>query len=294
MKTSSLLRIVAATAITALVVGCTTETTSEDTVASPAAASQDAAVPPEVIVALEAAARSEPFDDDIHPETAKTGKAMSAVQRAFDVKRYALSIRVMPETRSIEGSVDVTFEALDSLESIELDLDPDLDIHGASLDDLPLVVHREEDSFTVALPERLDAGARSTVSISYGGKPHVALAPPWHGGFVWSEVDGTPWFATAVQTEGCDLWWPCKDTYADKPDEGVDVAVSAPRGVKVASVGVLAGTEEGDDGFDTWRWTSRHPYAGYAIAINGGPFLKKYGKSQKRKPQNIMISILKN
>jgi aminopeptidase N len=68
------------------------------------------------------------------------------------------------------------------------------------------------------------------------------------------------------------LWWPCKDTHADKPDEGVDIAISAPRGVSVASIGMLAGVDQGDDGFDTWRWKSRHPYAGYAIAINGGPY----------------------
>ena len=250
----------------ALLTGCTPDDASE------ISQSQDAAVPADVIAALEAAARGEPFEDDIHPETARTGKPMSPIERAFDVKRYVLSIRVMPAARQIEGTVDVLFEALEPLESIELDLDPKLDIHGATLGGTLLDVTRNEDSFTVALPERLDTGARATVSISYGGNPHIALAPPWYGGFVWSEVDGTPWFATAVQTEGCDLWWPCKDTYADKPDEGVEVVVSAPRGVKVASVGLLSAVEEGEDGFDTWHWTSRHPYAGYAIAINGGPY----------------------
>lgn len=252
-------RIVSSAFFTAILVACT-------------AGIQDEAPAPAVIVALEAAARGEPFRDDVHPESAKTGKAMSPVQSAFDVKHYALSIRVMPETQSIEGTVDVLFEALEPLDAIELDLDPDLDIHGVTLAEVALSVTRDEDSFTVALPARLDAGARSTVSVSYGGKPHVALAPPWHGGFVWSDVEGTPWFATAVQGEGCDLWWPCKDTFADKPDEGVELAISAPRGVTVASVGVLADVEEGDDGFDTWHWTSRHPYAGYAIAINGGPY----------------------
>ncbi len=263
MMTIQLQRIAVSAALITIVIGCTPE---------PKTVAQDMAAPSQVIVALEAAARGEPFAGDVHPETVKTGKPMSPLQRAFDVQHYALSIRVMPATRSIEGTVDVMFEALEPLAAIELDLDPGLDIHGATLDDVALVVSRDEDSFTVALPARLNVGDRATVSISYGGKPHVALAPPWHGGFVWSEVEGTPWFATAVQTEGCDLWWPCKDTFADKPDEGVEVAISAPRGVTVVSVGVLAGFEEGDDGFDTWRWTSRHPYAGYAIAINGGPY----------------------
>jgi len=227
---------------------------------------------PVVLRALEAAARGEAFEGDLHPGTAKTGKALSAVQQAFDVRHYALSVRIKPKLRSIEGKLDVTFRAIESLSSIELDLDPDLVVHGASVAGVAGTIERHGDSFTVSLPAPVNAGDTAAVTVSYGGQPHVALAPPWHGGFVWSEVDGTPWFATAVQTEGCDLWWPCKDSYADKPEEGVEVAVTAPHGVKVASVGMLAGVEKGEDGFDTWRWISRHPYTGYAIAINGGPY----------------------
>lgn len=255
-----------------LLTGCAPDDASENSQLQDPSVRTDTTVPADVIAALEAAARGEPFEDDIHSGTARTGKPMSPIGRAFDVRRYVLSIKVMPATRQIEGTVDVVFDALETLDSIELDLDPKLAIHGATLGGTSLELTRDEDSFTVALPERLEAGGRATVSISYGGKPHIALAPPWYGGFVWSEVDGTPWFATAVKTEGCDLWWPCKDTYADKPDEGVEVIVSAPRGVKVASVGLLSALEEGDDGFDTWHWKSRHPYAGYAIAINGGPY----------------------
>jgi len=259
----------------AALTGCSGENTPQSSARTdaPVAEEVDQSAPPSpVIAALEAAARGEAFPDDLHPRTARTGGAPSPTQSGFDVRHYGLSLRVMPDTRSIEGTVEVAFEALDAIDAIELDLDPDLEIRGASRDGTALDVSRDEDTFTVALGQTLAAGERATVAVDYGGKPHVALAPPWHGGFVWSEVNGTPWFATAVQTEGCDLWWPCKDTYADKPDEGVDVAITAPRGVTVASVGVLEAMEEGDDGFDTWRWTSRHPYTGYAIAINGGPY----------------------
>lgn len=203
-------------------------------------------LPPTVVAALEAAARGEAYGDDLNPGTAKTGKALTPVQQAFDVRHYGLSVRVMPETRSIEGRLEVTFQAVEPLSAIELDLDPDLTVHGADVAGVDAPVERDGDSFTVTLPAPVDAGGTATVTINYGGEPHIAMAPPWHGGFVWSEVDGTPWFATAVQTEGCDLWWPCKDTYADKPDDGVEVAITAPRGVKMASVGTLAGMEEGD------------------------------------------------
>jgi len=274
MNNPSLQQVTSICVLLAILSGCSSGTDSGEspTVTSANTTAQEGAGPSDVIVALEAAARGESFKDDIHPETVKTGRAMSAVQQAFDVRHYGLSIRVTPETRTIEGVVTISFRALETLSAVELDLDPDLDIHSAMQEGVSLTVTRDEDSFTVELPTALAAGETAAVSVSYGGKPHIALAPPWHGGFVWSEVDGTPWFATAVQTEGCDLWWPCKDTYADKPDDGVEVAITAPRGVKVASVGVLDGVEEGADGFDTWRWVSRHPYAGYAIAINGGPY----------------------
>lgn len=260
------------TMVVAGIAGCGADTSTPDVppVATEAVDSGD--LDPNVLAALEAAVRNEPFADDLHPVTKRTGRTMSMLQRAFDVRHYVLDLRVMPATRSIEGRVDITFDALETLDAIELDLDPDLDIRSAQRGNVTLEVTRDENAFVVALPATAAAGSRTTVSIVYGGQPHIALAPPWHGGFVWSEVDGTPWFATAVQGEGCDLWWPCKDTFADKPDDGVVVSISAPRGVKVASVGTLEGVTEGDDGFDTWRWTSRHPYAGYAIAINGGPF----------------------
>ncbi|MFK8041059.1 M1 family metallopeptidase [Congregibacter sp.] len=232
----------------------------------------NAMAPASVIAALEAAARGEAHPDDLHRDTVKSGKAMTPMQAAFDVQHYALTLKVMPESRSIEGSVAVRFDALESLDTVQLDLDPRLVIEGVTMGETPLKVRREEGSFMVSLPATLAAGDSATITVAYGGKPHVALAPPWFGGFVWSEVDGTPWFATAVQGDGCDLWWPCKDNFADKPDEGIDLAISAPKGVKVASVGVLRSVDEGDDGFDTWHWSSRHPYSGYAVAINGGPF----------------------
>ncbi|MDP5071449.1 MAG: metallopeptidase, partial [Congregibacter sp.] len=170
--------------------------------------------PANVIAALEAAARGEAHPDDMHPDTARSGKAMTPMQAAFDVQHYALTLKVIPASRSIEGSVDVSFKALAALNAVELDLDPKLTILAATLGDTALGVKRDGGSFVVTLPTRLAAGDSATVSITYAGKPHVAMAPPWFGGFVWSEVNGTPWFATAVQGDGCDLWWPCKDNFA--------------------------------------------------------------------------------
>jgi len=237
-----------------------------------AADDPEPAVPADVLAALTAAARGEPFSDDLHPDTARTGRPPSAIQRRFDVRHYQLDLRIVPDLRQIEGTVAVRVRALADIDRIELDLDQRLQVEQATVADARATLERSISSVVIRLPEPLVAGEVATVRVRYRGHPHIALAPPWHGGFVWSEVDGVPWFATAVQTEGCDLWWPCKDTYADKPEEGVAVSVTAPRGVTIASVGILEGVDRGRDGFDTWHWVSRHPYTGYAVAINGGPY----------------------
>ena len=123
MMTILLQRIAVYATLAAVMAGCIAEKTPENTSVPAASASQGTEPSVQVIEALEAAARGESFEGDLHPETKKTGKPMSPIQVAFDVKRYALSVRVMPATRTIEGTVDVTFEALESLDTIELDLD---------------------------------------------------------------------------------------------------------------------------------------------------------------------------
>ncbi|GAB5413529.1 MAG: M1 family metallopeptidase [Congregibacter sp.] len=225
-----------------------------------------------VLAALEAAARGEPYPDDLDAQTALSGRPMTEIQSAFDVRYYHLNLKVLPASQRIEGELTMRFVALSDLEAVELDLDPRLQINEVSANNAALSVDRRGGSFIVSLPAPLEAGETGSVTVVYAGQPHVAMAPPWHGGFVWSQVDGTPWFATAVQGDGCDLWWPCKDNFADKPDEGLHLAISAPKGISIASIGKLDRVEEGDDGFDTWQWTSRHPYSGYAVAINGGPY----------------------
>ena len=152
----------------------------------------DGEVSSDVLAALKAAAEGRSFEDDLDAATMKTGGPLSSMQRAFDVRRYDLSVRVMPATRTIEGQVAVTFAALEDLGAIELNLDPRLAVTGATLDGAALETARDGNRAVINLPERLETGARATVVVSFGGKPHIALAPPWHGGLVWSEVDGTP------------------------------------------------------------------------------------------------------
>jgi aminopeptidase N len=248
------------------------EAPSAETAIEAEAAAKETDLDPDVVAAIEAFVRDQPFKDDLDEGTARTGRPLPPLQANYDVRRYHLDLRIIPESYRIEGSVSVEFTAIEDLQAIELDLDPDLGIDRVSDGSRDLAVTRDGDRFRMDLASAISAGESGRVIVEYSGKPHVALVPPWEGGFVWSEVDGKPWFATAVQTEGCDLWWPCKDSFADKPDDGIAVSITAPDTISVASIGSLVRVDDPEPGWRTWHWESRHPYTGYAVAINGGPF----------------------
>ncbi len=108
------------------------------------------------------------------------------------------------------------------------------------------------------------------VRIDYDGAPHVAANAPWDGGFVWAETeDGQPWIATAVQGEGCDLFWPCLD-HSSKRIDTLDLLVTVPNGLVVAGNGRLVGTSETAN-HTTFHWRARDP-SNYGVTLQIGPY----------------------
>ncbi len=206
-------------------------------------------------------------------QTLNTGGTMPAEQAALHFDHADLHFSVDTANQSIDASATLSFTAESAIDVLLLDLDRNLSISGIELDghSLPAKAWSNPDGrLRITLPATLDAGGKLQATIRYGGEPHVAKHAPWDGGFVWSHTaDGQPWVASAVQGEGCDLFWPCIDQPQGEPDL-VDTFVTVPRALAAPGNGVLIGvTDEGDK--RTWHWRTKHPDT-YAIAINVGPF----------------------
>jgi aminopeptidase N len=206
-------------------------------------------------------------------QTLNSGGVMPAEQARVHFDHAELHFTVDPAGQSIDASATLSFTAKSATDVLLLDLDRNLPISGIALDDQPLAASRwsnPDGRLRIALPAPLASGGKVRVTIRYGGKPHVAKKAPWDGGFVWSHTaDGQPWVASAVEGEGCDLFWPCIDHPQGEPDL-VDTYVTVPKTLAAPGNGVLIGiTEEGDR--HTYHWRAKHPDT-YAIAINVGPF----------------------
>ncbi len=212
--------------------------------------------------------------------TLDSGHPRTPEQLAMQINHADLQIRVMPDTRTIAATATHEVLATEPLERLVFELDRNLSISEIRIDQQPLppsAWSNPDGRLTITLPAPAPADSVITVGVDYAGAPHVARNAPWDGGFVWGKApDGQPWIATAVQGEGCDLFWPCIDHPRGEP-RVMTLAITAPPGLSAPSNGRLLGIETGPDGWTTWSWRAAFPDP-YGIALNIGPYVELAGE----------------
>jgi len=218
------------------------------------------------------------------PFTLETDQPRTAEQLAMQFDKADLSIKVMPETKTIDAVAVLDFTATAPLAAVVVELDTLLTVSSVQVDGRELPTDgwsNPEGRMTIPLAEPLAAGGTVSVRIAYAGAPRVAPRAPWDGGFVWATTaDGKPWIATAVQGEGCDLFWPCIDHPLAEPAR-VDLHITVPSDLSSPSNGRFLGTVDHGDGWTTWNWSAAHPNT-YAIALNIGPYEERTVQYQSR------------
>lgn len=206
-----------------------------------------------------------------------TGGPLMPEQAAYDVGFYDLNLDVDPATQTIEGSLTVHARIVHPTESLVLHLDSLLAVRMVELEngggDVVQAAFMHTDGLLrINLTTTRQPGTNVVAKIFYGGPPRVAPRAPWVGGFVWARTpDGSPWIATAVQGEGADVWWPCKDHPSDEPDS-MAISITVPQPLVVASNGRLRSVAEHEDGRRTYHWFVSTPINNYGVAINIAPY----------------------
>ncbi|MFJ6023222.1 M1 family metallopeptidase [Brevundimonas sp. NPDC092305] len=218
-------------------------------------------------LAQEAARESTPF-------TLQTDQPRTAEQLAMRFDRADLSIKVIPDDKAIDAVAVLDFTATAPINRLAVELDTLLVISMVSVDGQPVPADRwsnPEGRLTVELGRTLAAGQTVQLRIAYAGQPRVAPNSPWNGGFQWETAPtGEPWIATAVQGEGCDIFWPCIDHPLAEPGR-VDLHITVPSNLSAPSNGRFMGKEDHGDGWTTWNWSAANPNT-YAIALTVGPY----------------------
>ena len=222
--------------------------------------------------------------------TLNSGAQRTPEQLAVVFEHADLRLRVDPAQRSIVGDARLTFLASTPIARFSLDLDRNLPVDAIEVDGKRLAPQdyaNPDGRLDMTLPATVAAGQRTTIRVQYHGVPHVAVKAPWDGGMVWSSTaDGSPWVASAVQGEGCDLLWPCIDHPMGKA-QLVDQHIEVPSPLVAAGNGVALGMDE-RDGWRTWHWRAKHPST-YGIALNIAPYRTLTGEYASRYGNRIPL-----
>ncbi len=196
-------------------------------------------------------------------------------RKCFDVKKYELELQVDPEQQNIKGSNTIRFSVLYETSRIQLDLFANMVVDSIVYDKQKLKYTREYDAVYLDFPSELtNAIPEYSLRFYYHGKPKVAANAPWDGGFVYSkDSNGKPFVGVAVQGEGASLWFPCKDSQSDEPDQGVTLKITAPTPLMAISNGRMISKIPVSKTAMQWNWEVKNPINAYDITLYVGDYI---------------------
>jgi len=192
----------------------------------------------------------------------------------FDVLRYNLDIMVLPRTKKIKGNNEIIFKVVENTKKIQIDLFENMQIDSIIWNKQKLDYKREFNAVFIDFPIELNKETTQSITFYYQGNPVVARNAPWDGGFVFNkDKNGKDWIGVAVQGTGASLWYPCKDSQSDEPENGASIKVAVPNGLMNVSNGRFIGSEKLENNFTRWDWEVKNPINNYTITLNIGDYV---------------------
>ncbi|MGI8812517.1 MAG: M1 family metallopeptidase [Pyrinomonadaceae bacterium] len=210
---------------------------------------------------------------DLGVRPTDTGGPLIFEQAAYDVQSYDVTLNVDPKTKSITGTTVMTARTVIPTNVIALDLDTVYNItkvaDGSGRD---LKYERRGGRMFVYFPATKQDGDEIKTIISYAGTPREAPRPPWIGGFMWKKTaDGSDWISVALQNDGADLLFPCKDHPSDKAAVA-SMHITVPQPLMAVGPGKLVSSKKNSDGTATYNWLMTNPISNYSIVFNAAPY----------------------
>ncbi len=201
-----------------------------------------------------------------------TGGPLMFEQAAFDVQNYDITLGVDPRGKSISGTTIMTARTVIPTNVIVLDLDTPYTISKLTDGSKDLKYQRKEGKIWIWFAMTKQVGDEIKTIITYAGTPREAPRPPWIGGFMWKKTpSGADWISVALQNDGADLLFPCKDHPSDKPATS-SMHITVPDPLVASGPGKLDGVKKNSNGTSTYNWRMTNPIANYSLVFNAAPY----------------------
>ena len=202
-----------------------------------------------------------------------TGGPLMFEQAVYDVQNYDISLKVDPASKTISGTTVMTARTVIPTNVIVLDLDTPYTINKiVDGTGKGLKYERREGKIWIWFPFSKQVGEEIKTSITYSGSPRIAPRAPWVGGFMWAKTpSGADWISVALQNDGADLEFPCKDHPSDKPATS-SMHITVPDPLIATGPGKFEGVKKNNDATSTYNWHMTNPIANYSLVFNAAPY----------------------
>ena len=204
----------------------------------------------------------------------KSGGQVAPLQQGLTVEHADLTFAFDFDNKILMGTTTLTLKGEGSRSAFSVDLDSVFTVNSVAVNGEALAASQYRNvGGELQITPSSEVTLPLTVTISYEGQPRIPVRAPWDGGVMWEKTpEGANWLATAVQGEGCDLFWPCIDQPHGEPNQ-TDLHIQVPKPLVAASNGVLVDvTDNGDT--RTYHWQTRSAHNTYGIALNIAPYEK--------------------
>ena len=191
----------------------------------------------------------------------------------WDLKYYHLDIKVNPADSTISGSNTIRYQVLKEYNKMQIDLQKPMEIYKVIQDGKELKYVRDGNAFFIELIAPQGIRDIKEIKVFYGGKPKIAVRPPWDGGITWKkDANGNPFIASTCQGLGASVWWPNKDHMYDEVEDML-ISVNVPKNLVNVSNGRLQSVVDLNDETRTFNWYVSNPINNYGVNINIGDYV---------------------
>ena len=209
----------------------------------------------------------------------------------WDVLKYDLHVKFNIADSSISGFNAIYFKVLKQNNVMQIDMQEPMQIDSIFfIGYVPLRYDkydpekiispqqritdytRDGNAYFIKVPGKPQLSSTHNLVIYFHGKPRIAKKAPWDGGIVWArDKNNNPWVSIACQGLGASVWYPCKDSQADKADSA-EMHVTAPSELVSISNGRLRNIHDNKNGTTTYTWAVVNPINNYCLV----PYIGKY------------------
>ncbi|MEJ7623425.1 MAG: M1 family metallopeptidase [Pyrinomonadaceae bacterium] len=202
----------------------------------------------------------------------ETGGPLKFEQAVYDVLDYDVAITADPRAKTFTGTTAMTARTVIPTNVIMLDLDMAMTISKVSDGQRDLKYEHKDGKLWIWFGMTKQVGDEIKTSITYSGSPKEAPRPPWIGGVMWSKTpSGADWISVALQNDGADLIFPCKDHPSDKPATA-SMHLTVPDPLVATGPGKLQSVNKHSNGTSTYNWRMTNPIANYSLVFNAAPY----------------------